>query len=126
MSSVLKAIGLTQEGVRRLLPGEEVLPGVGLTKYQIQGLLPQPSNVVTVSVPESDVSLDREMPDLTPTHERITAHEMWLVGLFACEDRSPTFIAACLGVSEESVRRRLRAYDLFGTGGKRGRPKTTA
>ena len=126
MSSVLKAIGLTQEQVRRLVPGAEVLPGVGLTKHQIQGLLPQPSNVVTVSIPELDVSLDREMPDLTPTHERIAAHEMWLVGLFVCEGHPPTFIAACLGVSEESVRRRLRAHDLFGTGGKRGRPKTTA
>ncbi len=52
---------------------------------------------------------------------RLKENATWLVSQFLSGEH-PRYIAAALGVSEESVRRRLRGHDLFGTGGRKGRP----
>ena len=52
---------------------------------------------------------------------RLRENATWLISQFLAGEH-PRYIAAALGVSEESVRRRLRAHDLFGTGGRKGRP----
>lgn len=53
--------------------------------------------------------------------DRLRENGTWLVSQFIGGEH-PRYIAASLGVSEESVRRRLRSHDLFRTGGSKGRP----
>jgi len=54
--------------------------------------------------------------------ERLQTYEAWLVARFLNGVRVGV-LAAAIGVTEEAVRKRLRALGLFNSNGKRGRPK---
>jgi hypothetical protein len=89
-----------------------VLEKIGLTRGRVQFLL---GNV------QEEKHRYLYGPRQKFIRERMQEHDTWLVSQYLSGE-PPNIIAASLGVSEESVRRRLRAHDLFHTGGSAGRP----
>lgn len=103
MSEILKALGLDRAAVARLTGS------------------PMASNAVLYhSEDESKNYLYG--PDQAKIRTRLKEHESWVVAMFLVDGLKPKTIAQLLGVSEESVRRRLRESDLFHSKGKAGRP----
>lgn len=99
----------------------EILTKLGLDRSQVRALLGAPA-------PTNTVSSEREGtnywygPDQLRIRERLALNTKWVVAQFVVKKRKPREIAGLLGVSEESVRRRLRARNLFKSNGKPGRP----
>ena len=100
MSKVLKKLGLTKE---------EVTDAVGLPRQPIIG---------AVIVPEKGKYLYGT--DQKRMRRRMKQYETFIIARYA-EGWHPGTIARILSVSEESVRSRLRKYNLFKKGGV-GRP----
>lgn len=106
MSGILKRFGLTKADVAR-----------------ISGNTPVASNSVVTTHRETSTSYWYG-PDQQRIRKRLAHHERWVVAQFVVMGRAPALIASILGVSEESVRRRLRKCALFNSHGKSGRPFT--
>ena len=104
MSKILNHLGLDAERVRALL-------GV-----------PSPSNS-TCSEQLSENAKYWYGPKQKVMAQRIKANENWMVSEYLVNNRKPEEIALLVGVSVESVRKRLRKRNLFNSGGKAGRPK---
>lgn len=52
---------------------------------------------------------------------RLKVYEPWILGMYLSHTPIPV-LAACVGVTEEAIRKRIRAHKLFNSGGKPGRP----
>jgi hypothetical protein len=106
MSAILGKLGLSAEQVRRM---------TGQTVAETP-LPPEPS-------PEPSERMDWK--HLKLARRRLASHESWILGQFI-SGMSVVEIAACIGTSEEAIRRRIRAKNLFNSDGKPGKPKRPA
>jgi len=102
----------------------EILSRLGLRADQVRQLLntPKPTNAT-------------EAENLKPTNnywygpnqkkisERLAACEKWVIAQYIVFQRRPETIALLVGVSPESIRKRLRKLKLFNSNGKAGRPQ---
>lgn len=102
----------------------KILKNLGLNVSQVRALLgvPTPSNSAAA---ESSLHENNKYwygPKQRIMAERISACETWMVSEFLINKRKPEDIALLVGVSIESVRKRLRKRKLFNSNGKAGRP----
>ena len=112
MSGILRELGLDRETVRRL---------AGAVTRDAEPRTRNAERVYPIyhCVEDAKYLLG---PSQKRIRIRLKLHESWMVGRFLYGDH-PSVIAMYLGVSEESVRKRLRSRDLFASRGKAGRPK---
>ena len=101
----------------------QVLNKIGLSAGRVRALLgtPQPSNVAEVSNTFPNYWYG---PSQKQISTRLSCNEKWIVSQYLIKKRKPEVIAKLIGVSVESVRKRLRKLNLFNSKGKAGRPFT--
>ena len=99
----------------------QILTKLGLDRVRVRELLGEPRAANTVST-HRNANNYWYGPDQLRIRDRLRHHTDWIVAQFVVLGRKPRHIAALMGVSEESVRRRLRARKLFNSHGKPGRP----
>lgn len=99
----------------------QVLKKIGLSAGRVRVLLgtPQPTNVSEVPKKYPNYWYG---PNQKQISRRLAACEKWIVAQFLIKKRKPETIAQLIGVSNESVRKRLRKLKLFNSNGKAGRP----
>jgi hypothetical protein len=102
----------------------EILKRFGLKADQVRKLLntPQPTNTTTAEPSVLPVDNYWYGPNQKKISERIASCENWIIAQYILFKRKPETIALLVGVSTESVRKRLRKHNLFNSNGKAGRP----
>lgn len=102
----------------------QILNRLGLEVNQVRELLntPKPSNA-TVAENLQPTNNYWYGPNQKKISQRLAACEKWAIAQYIVFQRSPETIALLVGVSPESIRKRLRKLKLFNSNGKAGRPQ---